>query len=1194
MPDQPGKFNLAADIAAATAAKAQAANKSTAPSDESGQVSKWDIIRLLGATAARVVPPMAGQAAGALLPFPGAAETLGAIGGGAGEALAEQLEPGHPLTHLVRPNAGRVAVSTGLGAVPLSWMRSIGRPLAGVAKGGALSYAGIAGNKIADKGLSADAVNPLQWSGDDKASLLVGSALGGATSYIGAPRNESSSPVPPTPINPAVSELKTPSGLRVAANKLAQRPTGSSVTPGVLAAHEAVANAIDANPTGPLAQEVIGPKGVPKKPSINEMDILHQTGLDEQANMTSEQKRAYQESKTEQDMLTKAQKYAEKVKADKQKAQLSSGTEQSRAIDKQIKAGEKADKTQIQEGTAEARGIDAANKRTILDQKAEDLAAQQTELDNRKTADGVVPVKGPVVETLKGVGDNGEPQSSRTTYKVQDEEPGGGVDDEGNPIKPLLPHEQAYFSKGDALKAAKAANKAAAEKGQPLPYDPTTWNIIEHPEGGARIVQKAGRVAASQALTDKLASEGDGVPKPVNQVPQSPESLYKTVDPETLAKNGVPTSTTGPDNLPVDPSKAPANAAAIAELEQETKTNPLLGGGPVPEAPPPPPPPPPAPVPDPVPGPISLDQFNKVNSAPTQAPLPLEPTEASPAPPQEPQAVPEPPPAPPATPTVAKGIGSEGQPIIPFRTPLEAAGSNYESVLAAKRAGEAVPEAGRVAAGAAAGRIKSESPISPSEWDAMTDRQKQNFLTNIKRGLNSGSSPKAPVMDAIRPDITGPNGEMGPEIPAEPTDVPPPPTDKGTTLSAFGAGQGSNVMTAIRNNPMLAARLGLGATGAAIGAANDKNDPLNGAITGGLVGAALPSAGKAIGNINWGTVAKKVPDLERFAYLIPPNSMLANTIGAPVGLAGTTGVEKYLEGMFNGSPEERQQAVNLIKGIPSLARRWWPAMGEAGRMLTESPENVGEMAMTSGKPTTAKGWANAIIAAPAQSTTAAHLAGRDIAMEAGYPKDLATEMFLGNDPSTGAGNKTIRIFGKGLQNAKATTIDQAPGMKNILMSMAAPFTRTASNVAAATPTRTPILGALLKAAGQTDESWAAIAAQQGVGTAISGAAYLAGENTDPETAKTLRKWVRNMGGRYGMVATIAFEMGQAARQNKSLSQAAGKGVVSGVPMPTTEPFQDLWNSGIAGSNGNLQLPGSFIPSTVKPYIPPEFMTRKSR
>lgn len=1192
-------------------------------SNQSGKVPTSDYLRLLAATGLRVGGPMLGQILGAPIPLPGTAEAGGALGGGLGEYLAEKVEPNNP-TH--ETNKGRIATSAALGAVPGSWIFKAGNPLASAIRGGALSAAGIGGNKLAEGTPITD------WSSNDLLNVGVGAGIGGGLGMIGGPKTPP--PAPKPVIDPAITELTSPSGLRIAAQKLAQRPAGAPVTPGVRAAHSAVAHAIETNPTGPLAQEVIGPKGVPKKPSINEMDILHAEANADQANMTPEQKRAYAESKTEQGMLLKAQKFAEKTKLDKSKAQLASGTEQSRAIDKQVKAKEdlgkvqgaamdqnakideasrkmrgaaedqnlkidaqrgkvqgqaleenkkfdaQAEKAQIQEGTSQARGIDAAAKRATAEKAAANAATQQAEINTRKSADGVVATTSPVVESIKGVGPNGEPQSSRTTYVPPDPEAAPVLDESGQPVTPPAPHDQNYFTKGDALKAAKKANEAAVARGEAMPYDPKQWNVVEIPGGGARIAAKGeGRSNASPALTKALEAEEGGASAPVNPVAQSPDALYKTVHPDDFKANGIP-----PEGVAAPPANP--NAAAIAELEQETKINPLPGGtGPVPATEPLPP----------APGPISREQFGAVNGEPpTQAPLPLEPptTQEPVSPPIEPVAPVEPPVpqaaiAPPADLPPTPSVGGEGQPLIPFRSQKEAAGSGFGSILDARRSGEVVPDDAIGTASKAYNRIKTESPITAEEAAAIlaNKRASGTWDAAIRRGLASGDLPKAPKMDAIRPDITGPEGEMGPEIPIEPKE------DGGTTLSAFGGGQGANIMDAIRNNPMLAARLGLGAAGAGLGSMTTPDDPLKGAIVGGGIGAALPSAGKAIGNVDWSGLAKRLPDIERFGYLSSPNGLAANMIGAPTGLGATTGMEKYLEGVFSGSPEERARAIALLKNLPGLPTRWKTAMAEAGQMLSESPENIGDMQYTpSGSG--AKAVANRVLSLPSQGITGAHVALRDAAIDAGYPRDLSTEFALGNDPSIGSGNQTIRAFGKGLQNDKATQLEN--GTKNTIMSMLAPFTRTAANVAAATPTRTPGLGLLLKAANMTEESWPAIVAQQGVGGALSGAAYLAGENMDPETAKYARKWIRNMGGRYGLVTTVAFELGQAAREGKSKGSAFTKGVVGGLPMPTTEPVQDILNAGTSLLGGEPQLPGAFVPGMIKDKVPKEYMTKRTR
>lgn len=140
---------------------------------DEGMVPDW--MQNLGAGVIRVAGPIVGGAAGTLLdPFVGPAGTLGggALGGGAGEYLAEKVEPGG----LHRSaNPARVAVNAALGAVPGSALVKTGKPLASAAAGGLFGYAGVAGNKLAEGEGMEKSLNPAEWSGSE---VLMGPALG--------------------------------------------------------------------------------------------------------------------------------------------------------------------------------------------------------------------------------------------------------------------------------------------------------------------------------------------------------------------------------------------------------------------------------------------------------------------------------------------------------------------------------------------------------------------------------------------------------------------------------------------------------------------------------------------------------------------------------------------------------------------------------------------------------------------------------------------------------------------------------------------------------------------------------------------------------------------------------------------------------------------------------------------------------
>jgi hypothetical protein len=119
----------------------------------------------------------------------------------------------------------------------------------------------------------------------------------------------------------------------------------------------------------------------------------------------------------------------------------------------------------------------------------------------------------------------------------------------------------------------------------------------------------------------------------------------------------------------------------------------------------------------------------------------------------------------------------------------------------------------------------------------------------------------------------------------------------------------------------------------------------------------------------------------------------------------------------------------------------------------------------------------------------------------------------------------------------------------------------------------------MKALGQTNETLPAIAAQQGVGTAVSLGAYKLGQTLDPELAKPMRKWVRNLGGRYGLIAVAAFEAGQADQAGKKITPVAAgvKALEGGFPMPTTEVPKDWINFIVDASQGKWTTPRSALP-----------------
>jgi hypothetical protein len=382
-------------------------------------------------------------------------------------------------------------------------------------------------------------------------------------------------------------------------------------------------------------------------------------------------------------------------------------------------------------------------------------------------------------------------------------------------------------------------------------------------------------------------------------------------------------------------------------------------------------------------------------------------------------------------------------------------------------------------------------------------------------------------------------------------------------------------------DPMILYRLGGGAVGAGVGAALDDKDRLRGAMLGGAAGAFGPEVVRGganlAGKINTDAIVDRLPDIQRAFYLSSPNGLMANTVGAPLGLGATTAIEKMLQGVYSKDPEMIQQGGRLFKGLVKIPGKARAAFREASNIPRDSPLNTGEslpLARATNK-------FDKAISAPATGITAAHMALRDAGIEAGMSVEEATEMALGNEPGTGTGNQRLRALGQGWQNFKATPATDASGAvtaTNLIGNMLTPFTRTASNVAAATPSRFPGVGFLAKAMGQ-NISGPELAAQQTMGLGVSAGAYELGKYVDPSTAKIVRKWVRNLGGRYGLIASAFFEAGQAAHEGKSAVAAAGKGFIEGAPMPSTEVPKDWYEAATAPFvEGKFKVPRSAIPA----------------
>lgn len=403
----------------------------------------------------------------------------------------------------------------------------------------------------------------------------------------------------------------------------------------------------------------------------------------------------------------------------------------------------------------------------------------------------------------------------------------------------------------------------------------------------------------------------------------------------------------------------------------------------------------------------------------------------------------------------------------------------------------------------------------------------------------------------------------------------------GTTLGS-GLGSFEALPGLVARNPQFALRLGLGAAGAGMGYATDPlGDPTESALAGGAMGAALPSVPGVLGQIGvkpevMAGVADKLgtpggikeaareiyhslPGLQRTALLGNLHGLGANAFVGPWGGAMMGALEHHLAGSdwdTGGALRELANPMNFLKEYKGSYQ-------EAMRLIQQ-----GEMGRSEGGVGKIGGDLGAVLDTPANMMAAGDVAARNILTRYGAPEDLTRTITLTSEPELPAFKKTAN-FTKG-----------STGLQMLF-----PFTRTSSNVGEQGLQRVPGVGSLMEEArrnkGFAPTSFQHQVVKQGLGLAAGGAGYAAGDNVDPETGKILQRYVSNAGGMYSLPAGVGFAMGQAHQQGKGLGSTVGKEAAQNVlPVPSTEPINELMQLIFGNANGEHPFPRTFIPKDL--------------
>lgn len=376
-------------------------------------------------------------------------------------------------------------------------------------------------------------------------------------------------------------------------------------------------------------------------------------------------------------------------------------------------------------------------------------------------------------------------------------------------------------------------------------------------------------------------------------------------------------------------------------------------------------------------------------------------------------------------------------------------------------------------------------------------------------------------------------------------------------------------------DPAFAARLGMAATGAGLGGVfgGASGHPITGMLIGGAIGGSLSPEMIASGLRQLGAhpetaeaakdavsnpsgvkdIAQRLyaglPQFQRFNLLMDAWGLPANAIAGPYGSAAMAGLEAHLSG------DPRGMEVLRRLNPEEFMRRWNSAREEAHRLVAEGELGRAETQITGhGKVQEMMQW-------PGVQMTAGDVAARQILVEAGFTEEEARRITMTGEPETAAAKKLANL-------SKGST----------LLQLLQPFARTPANIAEQGIYRTPGFGIAAQLLGrETPDSVRQMAIQQGLGLGAGAVGYAAGANLDPETARTVRRYMTNVGGQYSLPVGLGFAMGQASQSgNGPLSAQSAANLYNALPLPTTAPIASWVKSATAGGPPRGLVPNSLV------------------
>lgn len=413
----------------------------------------------------------------------------------------------------------------------------------------------------------------------------------------------------------------------------------------------------------------------------------------------------------------------------------------------------------------------------------------------------------------------------------------------------------------------------------------------------------------------------------------------------------------------------------------------------------------------------------------------------------------------------------------------------------------------------------------------------------------------------------------GPDYPAIAADSPARPGAM-TELEALLKAQPRNPERGAID-PALMARILGGGVGAAVGGAADPlHNRMKSALTGagiGIAAASMPAilhelgaAPAAIRNLAEkvktpdgvksaaSDIWQTLPNIQRFNYLSSGIGLPANAVAGPYGSAMMGALEHGLAGDPRGWEAMRalhpQNFFNEFKNSFGEARE---LLGRAEGHTYNEATNAGQRAL----------------AAPGTAMTAGDVAARRILESVGFSPEEARRITLTSEPETALGRNVVR-FGKSKTEG---------GKDSALAQLMLPFKRTTTNILEQGAERIPGLGFFAQAAKDVPDPIKQQLIQQGIGTAVGGAGFVAGDTLDPATAKIVKRVGSNAAGQYSLPFSLGMSAGQAMQKGKGPISGGITEMSGALPLPTVEPMVE-WAKFLSG---NGPAPRGAVPSFVR-------------